>query len=127
MVALGKKEKCHVFGNDFETKDGTGIRDYIHISDLSNAHIKAIESESVGIFNLGIGRGYSVMEVIKTCEEITEVPISYEILPRRPGDPAEIVADSSKAQTNLNWKPKHSNLKKIIRSAWVWHTEQSRF
>ena len=121
-VALKEKEAIDVFGNDFDTADGTGVRDYIHISDLSSAHINAVENQVCGTFNLGVGRGYSVMEIIQMCEKITGQTISYKVKSRRLGDPASVIADSSLAQKVLNWKPEHSDLQNIIQSAWNWQS-----
>ncbi len=126
-VALGKREKIKVFGDDYNTKDGTCIRDYIHVNDLADAHIKALEylekNNNSNIFNLGTGNGYSVMEIINTAERITNKKIPYEIVSRRPGDPDILVADNKKAKDVLNWENK-SNLDDIILSAYNWHKIQ---
>jgi UDP-glucose 4-epimerase len=122
-VAAGQRNSCNVFGDDFETPDGTGVRDYIHISDLSAAHIKGIESDIEGAFNLGAGRGYSVMEVIKACQKVTGNSVPIEVMPRRQGDPGVVVADSRLAQKVLSWRPEHSSLDNIIQSAWDWHKQ----
>lgn len=123
QVALGQKDHCKVLGTDYPTPDGTCIRDYIHICDLASAHIKAIESESTGCFNLGTGRGYSVREVIQTCEKVTGQSIACVEQARRAGDPPELVADPSKAQNTFSWKAQCSALEEIIASAWKWHKE----
>ena len=123
-AACGKREKVSVFGNDYNTPDGTCIRDYIHVNDLSDAHIKALEYLANGnestIINLGTGAGNSVMEIIKTAESITGKKIEFKISERRKGDPAILVADNTKALKILNWKPKYT-IDDIIRTAWNWH------
>lgn len=123
-VASGKREKVFVFGNDYNTPDGTCIRDYIHVNDLSDAHVKALEHLASGhdseTFNLGTGSGNSVMEIIKTAENITGKKINYTIAERRKGDPAILVADNSKALKVLGWKPKYT-INNIIDTAWHWH------
>lgn len=126
-VALGKRDKIKVFGNDYNTPDGTCVRDYIHVNDLADAHIKALEyletNNKSNIFNLGTGDGYSVMEIINTAEKITNKTIPYQIVTRRPGDPDILVADNKKAKEVLNWENK-SNLDDIILSAYNWHKIQ---
>ncbi|MBP0954399.1 MAG: UDP-glucose 4-epimerase GalE, partial [Oscillospiraceae bacterium] len=108
QVAVGKLPKLGVFGNDYPTHDGTGVRDYIHVVDLAKGHLKAIQKlrtmTGVGIWNLGTGRGYSVLDVVKAFEKASGVTIPYEIKPRRPGDIAECYADPSKALKELGWK-----------------------
>ena len=120
-VAQGQKENCQIFGTDYPTPDGTCIRDYIHIIDLASAHIKAIENEATGCYNLGIGRGHSVREVIQTCEKVTGKSIACVEKPRREGDPPELVADPRKAQAAFGWQAKITDLEAIIASAWEWH------
>ncbi len=126
-VALGKREKIMVFGDDYPTPDGTCIRDYIHVYDLADAHIKALEYLMNGgnseIINLGTGDGNSVKEVIESVKEITGKPIKTEIAPRRAGDPASLVADNKKAKSVLGWIPQY-NIKDIISSAWKWSQNQ---
>ncbi len=126
-VALGKRDKIKVFGNDYNTPDGTCVRDYIHVNDLADAHIKALEyletNNKSNIFNLGTGDGYSVMEIINSAERITNKTIPYQIVTRRPGDPDILVADNKKAKEVLNWENK-SNLDDIILSAYNWHKIQ---
>jgi UDP-glucose 4-epimerase len=126
-VALGKREKIMVFGDDYPTPDGTCIRDYIHVYDLADAHIKALEYLMKGgnseIINLGTGDGNSVKEVIEAVKEITGKPIKTEIAPRRAGDPASLVADNKKAKAVLGWIPQY-NIKDIISSAWKWSQNQ---
>ena len=126
-AALGKREKISVFGDDYETGDGTCIRDYIHIYDLADAHLKALEYlesyKQSDVFNLGTGAGYSVKEIIKTAEKVTGTYLKQEISKRRAGDPAILVADNQKAKKILKWVPKY-NLEEIIESAWNWHKNQ---
>lgn len=120
-VALGKKEQVCVFGNDYDTPDGTCIRDYIHIVDLAEAHLLALTGQHVGPFNLGNGDGYSVMQVIKVAREVTGHALPVQFEPRRPGDPARLVASARKAKSMLGWNPKYADLKTIIQHAWDWH------
>lgn len=121
FAALGRREKVMVFGDDYETPDGTCIRDYIHIVDLAEAHILALEKDVRGGFNLGNGAGFSVKEVIDAAREVTGRPLRVEIGPRRPGDPPRLVADATKAHTVLGWKPRFPELRTIIEHAWKWH------
>ncbi|MBW1993924.1 MAG: UDP-glucose 4-epimerase GalE [Deltaproteobacteria bacterium] len=125
QVALGQREKIQIFGDDCATKDGTCIRDYIHIQDLASAHLLALERLLGGrcreIFNLGTGRGYSVREVIKVAREISGRPIPEEVVQRRPGDPAVLVSSNEKAIAELKWTPRYSDLYSIIETAWQWH------
>lgn len=121
-VATGEKPKLNVFGNDYETKDGTGVRDYIHVVDLAKGHIKALEKinkekQGLFIYNLGTGKGYSVLEMIKTFEKVTGQKINYEITERRPGDVAECYADSTKAQKELNFTCEKT-LEDMCKDAW---------
>ncbi|MDP4173943.1 MAG: UDP-glucose 4-epimerase GalE [Bacteroidota bacterium] len=123
QVALGKREKVSIFGDDYPTNDGTCIRDYIHVNDLADAHLRALQYLNDGesqVINLGTGRGYSVKEIIDKAEEITGRPIKREITSRRPGDPAVLIADNKKAREVLGWNPQ-SGLTDIIKSAWQWH------
>lgn len=124
QVALGQREKLTIFGGDYPTKDGTCVRDYVHVLDLAQAHILAIEGIGrIGSrkYNLGNGQGFSILEVIETAERITGREIAYEIGPRRAGDPATLVASSAKIRAELGWEPRHSSLEQIIGSAWEWH------
>jgi UDP-glucose 4-epimerase len=136
-VALGRREKIFIFGEDYDTPDGTCIRDYIHVVDLADAHILALEhllgQKSSGgepqpftplICNLGNGSGFSVKEVVEAARRVTGHPIPVEIKPRRPGDPARLVASSAKAQQILGWKPNHPTLDDILASAWAWHQQR---
>lgn len=125
QVALGQREKISIFGDDYDTKDGTCIRDYIHVMDLADAHILALERLKKGgesnIYNLGNGEGFSVKEVIDVVRKVTGHKIPAEISPRRAGDPAKLVASSKKAIDELGWNPKYNTLEQIIESAWKWH------
>lgn len=125
QVPLGKRDKIYLFGNDYPTKDGTCVRDYIHVTDLAAAHYKALEylrkSNSSNVFNLGNGNGYSVKEVIETTRKVTGHPISAEVKERRDGDPAILISSSDKAKKLLGWKPEYDSLEKIIEDAWNWH------
>ena len=118
-----------LFGEDYNTQDGTCIRDYIHIQDLASAHIVALDALQKGhqtdVFNVGTGTGYSIKQIIQMVEKISGEKIDVTIGPRRPGDPDELIADSTKIQTQLGWKPRHSDLKTIIQTAWDWHTINS--
>ncbi|HZP03520.1 MAG TPA: UDP-glucose 4-epimerase GalE [Terracidiphilus sp.] len=134
-VALGLRSSIRIYGEDYPTPDGTCVRDYIHVSDLADAHLLALEALGAGeeaagegqgplIFNLGNGHGFSVREVIESVRRITGHPIPAEIHPRRPGDPAVLVASSAKAARELGWKPRYTSLDEIIRTAWVWHRKR---
>lgn len=125
-AALDGKE-VKIFGKDYETEDGSCIRDYVHVLDLADAHITALEKLSKGTtgeYNVGTGKGSSVLEIIKICEELTDKKINRVICERREGDPAELVADVNKIYGELGWKAKH-NIKDIIKSAWEWHKNES--
>ena len=125
QVPNGQREAISIFGNDYPTPDGTCIRDYIHVTDLAQAHILALEYLEKGgasdIFNLGNGVGFSVREVIETARRVTGHPIPTKETPRRAGDPAQLIASSEKAKTVLGWKPQYDDLETIISSAWRWH------
>jgi UDP-glucose 4-epimerase len=121
---LGKRDRIRVYGQDYPTPDGTCIRDYIHVCDLCDVHLLAagaIEPGEFKAYNLGSGEGFSVKEVIDACREVTGRPIVAEPSPRRPGDPPRLVASSRKAETELTWQRKHSDLKTIVAHAWKWH------
>lgn len=126
QVPLGKRDHITIYGDDYPTQDGTCIRDYIHVEDLARAHLLALEYLRNGgeseIFNLGSGDGYSVMEMINAARKVTGHPIPAQLGERRPGDPAKLVADSSKAQRVLNWKPEIVRMEDIIATAWKWHS-----
>ncbi|MBC3185407.1 UDP-glucose 4-epimerase GalE [Corynebacterium sp. zg-331] len=120
-VAMGQREKILVFGEDWPTPDGTAVRDYIHIRDLAQAHLLALETQSPGthrIYNLGSGAGNSVREVIAACRRITGHPIPAEISPRRAGDPAVLIASSDKIMRELGWRPEHTDIETIVSDAW---------
>lgn len=125
QVPNGKRETISIYGTDYDTPDGTCIRDYIHVTDLAQAHILAVQYLNNGgesdIFNLGNGVGYSVREVIETARKVTGHPIPATETSRRAGDPARLVASSEKAKSVLGWKPVHDSLEEIIASAWNWH------
>ncbi len=125
QVAIGKREKLSVYGNDYDTHDGTGVRDYIHVEDLASGHLKALvkvmASEGVDAYNLGTGTGYSVLDVVNNFEKATGVTVPYEITARRPGDIGTCYADSSKALTELGWKAK-KNLEDMCRDSWRWQS-----
>ena len=125
QVPNGKRETISIYGTDYDTPDGTCIRDYIHVTDLAQAHILAVQYLNNGgesdIFNLGNGVGYSVREVIETARKVTGHPIPATETSRRAGDPARLVASSEKAKSVLGWKPVHDSLEEIIVSAWNWH------
>jgi len=120
-VPLGQARECYIFGTDYPTSDGTCIRDYIHILDLADAHIRALAPGITGCFNLGNGSGYSVREVIHACEKITGQKIPIVEKPRRPGDPPRLIASAEKARKELCWIPQYPKLDDIVRSAWEWH------
>ena len=120
-VALGKKECVQVFGDDYPTPDGTCIRDYVHLKDLSSAHILALEKDIEGAFNLGTGKGISVKEIIEACRKVTGHPIPVKMCPRRPGDPPALYASGKKAREVLGWDPQYSDVETIVRDAWAAH------
>jgi len=125
QTALGIRDKIYIFGDDYSTRDGSCIRDYIHVSDLAAAHLLAVEALASGresaVYNLGNGEGYSVKEVIKTVKEITGKDFEVEVSDRRAGDPAVLIASSEKIQKELDWQPEFPELEKIISTAWQWH------
>ncbi len=125
-VALGEKPNVEIYGTDYETPDGTCIRDYIHIVDLAQAHILALGAPDSAFYNLGTGGGSSVREVIAACGKITGRKISTIEKPRRPGDPPRLIASSEKAQKELGWRPQFQSLEAIIESAWKWHQKFPR-
>lgn len=131
QTAIGKRESLSVFGSDYNTKDGTGIRDYIHVVDLAEAHVFALKrleqektDDNVEVFNLGTGEGYSVLDIIKTFERVTGVKVNYKIVDRRPGDIEKVWANSSKANKVLGWKAKYG-LDEMLLSAWNWEKKFS--
>jgi UDP-glucose 4-epimerase len=127
-VALGKRANIKIFGSDYPTKDGTCVRDYIHVRDLAEAHLLALgalsDAKSRLIYNIGNGQGFTVREVIDSARRVTGRPIAVEELDRRPGDPAVLVASSEKIKTELGWQPKFAELDQIITSAWEWHQKR---
>ena len=129
QVALGQRERITIFGNDYPTPDGTCIRDYVHVDDLGEAHVKALERLEPGrglLLNLGTGRGYSVQEVIEACRRATGHAIPAVVGPRRPGDPPELVADSTLARHVLDWAPRYADIDAIVETAWRWHSTHPR-
>src|ERR1051325_3067196 len=125
-VALGEKPHVEIFGTDYDTPDGTCIRDYIHIVDLARAHILALPAKQSGFYNLGTGGGSSVREVIDCCRKITGHKIEAIEKPRRPGDPPRLIASSARAKSELGWQPQFQSLDAIIESAWNWHQKFPR-
>ena len=128
-VALGRREKIFIYGDDYDTPDGTCIRDYVHVADLADAHtlrLNALSDHKKLILNLGNGCGFSVMEVIEAARRVTGHPIPAEMKPRRAGDPARLVASSEAAKAVLGWKPKHGELVGILEDAWAWHQQRYR-
>jgi UDP-glucose 4-epimerase len=126
-VALGRRERIKIFGQDYPTPDGTCIRDYIHVSDLADAHLlalAALDTRDRVIYNIGNGQGFTVREVIDSVRRVTGRPIAVEECPRRPGDPAVLVAGSEKIKRELGWKPRFADLDAIIASAWEWHKKR---
>ena len=130
-VALGRRSSIRIYGEDYPTPDGTCVRDYIHVSDLAEAHLLALKALDTAsdkgsrlVFNLGNGRGFSVREVIESARRVTGHPIPAEIHPRRPGDPAVLVAGSEKAVRELGWKLRYTRLDDIVRTAWIWHQKR---
>jgi UDP-glucose 4-epimerase len=129
QVAAGKRDCISILGTDYRTRDGTCVRDYVHVCDLAQAHLLALErllgGEPGGIYNLGSSRGYTVREVIELARRITGHPIPAIEAPRRPGDPAILVASPEKAQRELGWQPRFAALEKIIETAWAWHRREA--
>ena len=123
QAATGKREKLEVYGNDYETKDGTCVRDYVHVIDIADAHIRAIDNldnSSFAAYNLGCGVGYTVDEVINAVQDMSGLKVPFEYVGRRAGDPAVLVASHELAEKELGWKPSY-NLEQIVESAWKWH------
>jgi UDP-glucose 4-epimerase len=123
QVALGQRPKVTIFGDDYPTRDGTCVRDYVHVVDLAQAHILALRALGGGsrTYNLGNGQGFSVREVIEACRQVTGRPIPAEAGARRPGDPAELIAGSGKIGQELGWQPRYPDLETIVEHAWRWH------
>ena len=130
QVPLGQREQVSIFGDDYPTQDGTCIRDYIHVSDLAQAHILALDYLLSGgennVFNLGNGVGFSVKEVVEVARAVTGHPIPAKTAPRRAGDPAQLIASSQKAVDVLGWRPQYNDLRTIVASAWAWHKSHPR-
>lgn len=124
QAAKGEREKLSIYGNNYPTKDGTGIRDYIHVVDLVRAHIAALpvlDKNISGIYNLGNGNGFSVLEMLNAAKKVTNIDIKSEVIEKRAGDPASVVASSEKAREVLGWKPEYTDVEKIIETAWNWY------
>ncbi|HKL43594.1 MAG TPA: UDP-glucose 4-epimerase GalE [Clostridia bacterium] len=125
QVGLGKRDKIFIFGDDYNTKDGTCVRDYIHVEDLADAHVLSLkylkEEKKSNVFNLGNGEGFSVKEIIDSSRKVTEKEIPAEMADRRPGDPDNLIASSERIKAVLGWEPKYANVEDIIDSAWQWH------
>lgn len=126
QVALGQREKISIFGSDYDTKDGTNVRDYVHPFDLADAHLLAVkylrEGNESTAFNLGSSTGFSNLEIVEAARRVTGKEIPLEMADRRPGDPDSLIAESSKARQVLGWKPQFDNIEKIIETAWAWHS-----
>ena len=125
QVALGQRSEITIFGDDYDTPDGTCIRDYVHVNDLADAHLRALDRLQPGQglkLNLGSGKGFSVREVIDAARRISGRPIAEKIGPRRPGDPPRLIADSSKARQILGWSPQFDDIEAIVATAWKWHS-----
>jgi UDP-glucose 4-epimerase len=124
QVPLGKREKVFIFGTDYDTPDGTCIRDYIHVMDLASAHVLAVQALQNGAgreaYNVGNGSGFSVKQVIDVAREVTGHDIPADVMPRREGDPARLIASSAKLRRELGWEPKYPDLKQIIGTSWEW-------
>ena len=125
QVAAGRREDIKIFGDDYDTPDGTCIRDYIHVCDLADAHVlalAALRAREAKAYNLGNGAGFSVKEVIETCREVTARAIPADVAPRRPGDPARLIASSQRAREELGWRPRYPDLRTLVADAWRWHS-----
>ena len=128
-AALGQRDKIYVFGDDYDTPDGTCIRDYIHVDDLADAHVRALEALEPGkglVYNIGTGAGNSVLEVIRTAEEVVGHEIPKAIVERRAGDSTRLVAGSEKLRRELHWSPQYDNVRDIIETAWKWHSSHPK-
>lgn len=122
-VALGQAPCAKIFGDDYNTPDGSCIRDYVHVTDLADAHLRAIESDIVGAVNLGTGHGYSVKEIVESARRVTGHAVPAEVTPRRPGDPDKLVAKVGLAEKLLGWKASYTEIDAIVESAWKWHVK----
>jgi UDP-glucose-4-epimerase GalE len=128
FAALGRRPALQVFGDDYPTPDGTCIRDYVHVDDLADAHLRALERIEPGqgsFFNLGTGRGHSVREVIAAVEAVSGRRVPHSVGPRRPGDPASLVASAARAREVLGWQPRYADLRETVSTAWKWHTRKA--
>jgi UDP-glucose 4-epimerase len=128
-AALGQRDKIYIFGNDYDTPDGTCIRDYIHVDDLADAHVRALEAIEPGkgqVYNIGTGEGNSVLEVLRTAEDVVGHEISKETVARRAGDSSRLVAGSKKLRRELGWSPRYDTIRDIIKTAWQWHSSHPR-
>jgi UDP-glucose 4-epimerase len=123
-VALGQRDSIEIFGDDWPTSDGTCCRDFLHVEDIASAHLIALEAGKSGFYNLGLGRGHTVGEVIAAARDVTGHAIPVDVRPRRVGDPAELVADATRIRTELGWRPRYTDLRTIIASAWAWHSRR---
>jgi UDP-glucose 4-epimerase len=123
--AVGRNKSVSIFGDDWDTRDGTCVRDYVHVEDIASAHVMAMESQQAGkgrFYNIGSNRGITVQEIIDACEKIGNVSIDRNIAPRRPGDPAILVASADKLSSELGWVPAHGSIESIVESAYRWHS-----
>ena len=127
LAALGRKPTIEIFGDDYPTPDGTCVRDYVHVQDLCAAHLAALDwmeaRDGAAVFNLGNGTGFSVLEILAAARRVTGIDIPYHIAARRDGDAASLVADSTRARTELGWSPRHGNIDDIVETAWRWHRD----
>ena len=124
QVAVGRRPRVMIYGKDYPTRDGTCVRDYVHTADLAQAHQLAVEALEPGMgraYNLGSGTGATVLEVLRACEETVGRPIAHEIVGRRPGDPAVLIASPDKIIKELGWSPRFTDIREIVRTAWEWH------
>ena len=123
-TAMGQQDTLKIYGNDYQTPDGTNVRDYVHVTDLAQAHILALKYLQAGnpsaAFNLGSNQGFSVQEIIQAARKVTQKAIPAEIAPRRGGDPDILIADSSRAKSILGWQPQYTDIQAIIKTAWTW-------
>jgi len=130
QVALGQRDHLDIFGDDYDTPDGTAIRDYIHVQDLADAHIQALthlqKGGASGPINLGNGQGHSVRQIVEAARQATGREIPVRMAPRRPGDSPRLVGDASKARAVLGWSPKYADIRDIIATAWAWHQKETR-
>jgi len=123
-AAIGRREAVKIYGTDYDTRDGTCVRDYVHTDDLAQAHQRALESLTPGFgraYNVGSGRGTSVLEVLRACEDVVGRPIPHEFVGRRPGDPATLIADPARITRELGWQPRYTDIRSIVETAWRWH------